>query len=65
MKKRKGLFFATRARIERLEEEVEALKASIERRGQTLSELLTEGTQVPLSQVISEYLYGEEGARNE
>lgn len=50
------------ARVARLEEEVANLRR--EREGHSLSELLTGDGTVPLSRVISEYLYGEEEGTN-
>lgn len=64
MKKRKWHFFDTRARLERLEREVEALRRERTPQGMGLSALTGASPGVPLSQVISEYLYGEEEHSN-
>ncbi len=64
MKKRKWFLGRTNDRIERLEREVEHLKERLAVRGESLSALLTQTDGVPLSQVISEYLYGEEEGTN-
>ena len=65
MKKRTFWFGKTRARLERLEREVALLKESRERHGEGIGALLIHAEGVPLSQVISEYLYGEEDSRND
>ena len=64
MKKQGWLFFTTRKRLARLEAEVERLGGMLEGRQGGLSVLLTPQEGVPLAQVISEYLYGEEENAN-
>ena len=65
MKKRRFWFGKTRARLERLEREVALLKERRDAHGEGIGALLIHAEGVPLSQLISEYLYGEEGALNE
>ena len=64
MKKRRG--FGLRARVALIEEELGRLREAVE--GGATAGLLGEGLTeagVPLSRVISEYLYGEEADARE
>ena len=64
MKLGKPSRLSLKRRVERLEAEMAQWRAARENAPRTLTDLLSGDGKAPLSQVISEYLYGEEEGSN-